>query len=176
MRRVLPPILPLALVAGCGGALPPAGPAEELHAGFPPHGVADTIEVYAVERLPLRSAELVAPDGTATPASYVNVANSPEFATGQWATGNLWSQAVTPSNGIPAVATQNVQAAAAVRSEAALLATVSTADLPLPDPVAYRRDWTHYRIRLTFGTPPGEVETREIAAPPPPPPTSPQQP
>jgi hypothetical protein len=50
------------------------------------------------------------------------------------------------------------------------LATVSTAEIALPDPVAYRRDWTNYHIRLTFGTPPGDVETSEIAAPEPPPP------
>jgi hypothetical protein len=49
------------------------------------------------------------------------------------------------------------------------LATVSTAEIALPDPVAYRRDWGKYRIRLNFGTPPGETETREIAAPEPPP-------
>jgi hypothetical protein len=49
---------------------------------------------------------------------------------------------------------------------------VSTADIPLPDPVAYRRDWRKYRIRLTFGTLPGEIETHEIAAPEPPPPGS----
>ena len=42
---------------------------------------------------------------------------------------------------------------------------LSTAEIALPDPVAYRRDWTQYRIRLTFGTPPGGVETSEIAAP-----------
>ena len=36
---------------------------------------------------------------------------------------------------------------------------VSRADIPLPDPVAYRRDWRDWRVRLTFGTPPGELET-----------------
>jgi hypothetical protein len=49
-----------------------------------------------------------------------------------------------------------------------LLAVVSTASIPLPDPVAYRRDWQKYRIRLRFGDPP-QVETREIDAPAPPP-------
>ena len=65
-----------------------------------------------------------------------------------------------------------VQAGAALQGEQQLLATVSTAEIALPDPVAYRRDWRRYRIRLTFGTPPGEIETREIAAPEPPPPGS----
>jgi hypothetical protein len=66
------------------------------------------------------------------------------------------------------------QAGAALYSQQQLLATVSTAEIALPDPVAYRRDWARYRIRLVFGTPPGEVETREIAAPEPPPEASPQ--
>jgi hypothetical protein len=60
-------------------------------------------------------------------------------------------------------------AGAALNSQQQLLATVSTAEIALPDPVAYRRDWARYRIRLTFGTPPGEVETRLLPAPPPPP-------
>ena len=46
---------------------------------------------------------------------------------------------------------------------------VSNASIPLPDPVAYGRDWRSYRIRLSFGDPPGEVETRELDAPEPPP-------
>ncbi|HEX6442374.1 MAG TPA: hypothetical protein VF007_09330, partial [Stellaceae bacterium] len=58
---------------------------------------------------------------------------------------------------------------ATLRSQTRLLTTVSSATIPLPDPVAYRRDWTRYRLRLSFGTPPGAVETREIAAPEPPP-------
>ena len=47
---------------------------------------------------------------------------------------------------------------------------VSTAAIPLPDPNAYRTDWQQYRIRLGFGVPPGQVETRDIPAPEPPPP------
>ena len=61
------------------------------------------------------------------------------------------------------------EAGAALRGRQQLLATVSTAEIALSDPVAYRRDWRRYRIRLTFGTPPSKIETREIAAPEPPP-------
>ena len=57
----------------------------------------------------------------------------------------------------------------AIRSEGQLLTTISRASITLPDPVAYRRDWQHYRIRLDFGVPPGAVETQEITAPAPPP-------
>src|SRR5208282_198658 len=45
----------------------------------------------------------------------------------------------------------------------------ATAPIPLPDPVEYRRDWRNYRIRLSFGNSPDEVETREVTAPEPPP-------
>ena len=56
---------------------------------------------------------------------------------------------------------------AAPQSQTRLLAIVSTASIPVPDPVAYRRDWQKFRIRLHFGSPP-QLETREIAAPAPP--------
>ena len=39
---------------------------------------------------------------------------------------------------------------ATYRSETQVLMMVSTADIPLPDPVVYRRDWANYRIRLGF--------------------------
>jgi len=45
----------------------------------------------------------------------------------------------------------------------------SSASIPLPDPVEYRQDWRNYRIRLSFGDAPDEVETREVDAPEPPP-------
>ena len=57
---------------------------------------------------------------------------------------------------------------AAVQSQSQLLATVSSATIALPDPVAYRRAWQKYRIRLRFGDPP-DAESREIAGPEPPP-------
>ncbi len=41
---------------------------------------------------------------------------------------------------------------------------MSSASIALPDPVAYRRDWQKYRIRLRLGDPP-QAETRELAAP-----------
>lgn len=172
MRRLLQIVLPLALLAGCeGGAAPPSalsGPAAQLRASFPPRGLVDTIEIDAIERLPLRAAVLIAPDGTTTPATYINTDTNPRLATGQWAAGNAWQDAITGNSALAALTQPNIPAGTAPHGEQQLLAVVSTADITLPDPVAYRRDWQHYRIRLTFGTAPGEVETQEIAAPAPP--------
>jgi hypothetical protein len=143
-------------------------PTDQFRADFPPGGIANQIEISAIDRLPLRAAELVAPDGSAVPASSIN-ANpaatttfSSEFASGVgsgpgYGVTSIGSNALNP----------NIVGAAPV-TETRLLAIVSTASIPLPDPVAYRRDWQHYRIRLVLGTPP-QAETREIAAPAPPP-------
>ena len=170
MRAVLPILLALAPIAGCdGGAAPPSGPTAEVHVGFAPRGLVDTITVAAVERLPLRAAELLSPDGTTTPASHIDVTDQPRQTIGQYAAGDALSAVLAPGGtGAPMLMPDPV-ASAATLSQQQLLAIVSTADLPLPDPVAYRRDWTQYRIRLGFGTPPGETETREIPAPEPPP-------
>src|ERR1700751_1168728 len=74
-------LLTLALVAACA---PESGlallPTDQVRARFPPGGVVNSIEIDAVDRLPLRTAELVSPDGQATPASYLHVNPSPSVA------------------------------------------------------------------------------------------------
>jgi hypothetical protein len=179
MRRVvpvllpllLPVLLPLILVTGCdGGGLPPGpsgpvGASAQLRASFPQRGFADTIVIDAIDRLPLRTAELVGPGGAVTPAGNIDVIASPRVATGQWVAGDPWRNALSGSGSAAVLTMQQAQAGAALYSQEQLLATVSTAEITLPDPVAYRRDWARYRIRLTFGIPPSDVETREIAAP-----------
>jgi hypothetical protein len=168
MRRTLP-VAPLAalVVAACLGAGPPPVPTNVASAEFPAGAPPDRIEVTTIDRLPLREAELVAPDGHATPALSV-IANprptatfSQQFPRSAYAGPNLGvnsigSNALTPGvvGGAPETRTQ-------------LLAIVSNATIQLPDPAAYRRDWRQYRVRLQLGSPP-ETETREIAAPAPP--------
>jgi hypothetical protein len=172
MRRFLPLLFPILLVGACeggGGAPQPALPVAEVKAGFPRGAVVDAIQVDAVDPLPLRAAELVAPDGVTTPASSIDVVRDPGGHAGQRAAEAAWNDAVSGNNAAAALAMANVEANATLRSQSRLLTTVSSATIPLPDPVAYRRDWTRYRLRLSFGTPPGAVETREIAAPEPPP-------
>jgi hypothetical protein len=170
MRRVVPILLPLVALAACVAAAAPAGAQEapaQVRAWFPPHGIIDTIEIDAIDRLPLRAAVLIAPDGGRTPARYIHNDAAPHNASGQWAVTHTWQDAVTGDNAF-AAATQNLAAGTALHAETQLLAVASTADLPLADPVAFRRDWRHYRIRLTFG-PPDEAASEEIPAPAPPP-------
>ena len=156
------------LLADCSGAGSGPVPVNSVHASFAPGGVVNVITVDAVDRLALRQAELIAPDGHATAASSVTASPAPtqsfsqQFPTGPYSStafgvSSIGSNALSPGvvGGAPQTQTQ-------------LLAVISTASIPLPDPVAYRRDWQKYRIRLSFGDPP-QVETREIAAPVPPP-------
>ncbi len=166
MMRIAAGLLTILALAACSGAGPPSAlPSDQTRASFPAGGVVNQIEVYAVDRLAMRSAELISPDGHATAATSVSANPAPtetvsqQFPTGpnpgaQFAVGSIGSNALSP--GIVGAAPQ---------TQARLLATVSTASIAVPDPVAYRRQWQQYRIRLNFGQPPDEVETRDIAAP-----------
>lgn len=163
-------LLPIVLlVAACAGSEPAPSPNDQIRASFPPGGIANQIEITAIDRLPVRGAELVAPDGHATPALSVDAKPAPTETFSQEA----WAAPISSANyGVSSIGsnalTPNV-VGAAPQSQTTLLAIVSTASIQLPDPVAYRQDWQHYRIRLRLGDPP-DVETREIAAPAPPPP------
>src|SRR5262249_59040171 len=100
MLRLLVTLLcSLALSACAGGdAAPPSqavGP--ELQIGFPKGGLADTITITVVDRLPLRAAELVGPDGS-TESDWINVASAPAVRTGQ-SVANL---SETPLSGMSA--------------------------------------------------------------------------
>ncbi|HWD57931.1 MAG TPA: hypothetical protein VG308_06610 [Stellaceae bacterium] len=165
MRRfwmILPAIVGLAACAD-GGPPPQLVPTPSVRAGFPPGGVADVIRVDTVDPLPLRVAELVAPDGTATPSRSLNVEANPRTIGGGSTIADPWRTSLLGANGndpLPAGAV-----AAAYRSESQVLLTTSTADIALPDPVAYRRDWTTYRIRLSFGAPDNRLDVRELPAP-----------
>src|SRR5207237_4792260 len=111
--------------------------------------------VPGIARLPVRAAALVAPDGAVIPADWIQVNASPRVAAGQWVAGNPWETSLTGSSAAAALTTPNAEVNAALRSQVQLLANLSQAEIPLPDPLAYRRDWANYRVRLTFGTPPG---------------------
>ena len=165
--RVAASLLILSLGAACAAesGLTPL-PTDQVHARFPPGGVVNAIEVDAVDRLPLRTAELVAPDGAATPASYLHVNPLPGVAFNQRFIDSPYEGNVF---GIGPLAPIPTDVTGAPQGDARLLAMVSTATIPIPDEVAYRRDWRSYRIFLSFGDLAGEVERRILPAPEPPP-------
>jgi hypothetical protein len=161
-------ILTTVLLAGCAASgLPPLA-SDQVRVRFPAGGVVDVIEVDAVNRLPLRKVELIAPDGQATPASYLNVSPSPSVTSYQGLPNGPYAGEAFGVGNIAAGVPLPVLAGGAPQQRAVFLAMVSNASIPLPDPVEYRRDWRNYRVRLNFGDAPGEVETREVAAPEPP--------
>ena len=123
MRRLIPVLLPFVVLAACtdGGGAPPLPTATaDLRVGFPTGGLADTITVSAVDRLPLRGAALVAPDGAAIPADWIQVNADPRVATGQWVAGNPWETSLTGSSAAAALTTPNVEVNAALRSQVQL--------------------------------------------------------
>jgi hypothetical protein len=160
-------LLMLALVPACApdSGLTPL-PADQVSARFPPGGVVNSIEIDAVDRLPLRTAELVSPDGQATAASYLHVNPSPSVTFYQRRIdtsfeGNMFGI----GNGAPVPAV----VAGVPQGDVKFLAMVSTASIPVPDEIEYRRDWRSYRIFLSFGDLANEVERRILPAPEPPP-------
>ena len=168
MRRLSLLLALLFVPAACADAPQTALPQQGAWASFPPGGVVNVIRVDARDTLPLRTVELVAPDGAAIPASSLDVDKTPERNGGQSTVNDPWRSSMFAStNGIPIV--PSTQLDPTVRSQNTLLLMVSTADIPVPDPVAYRRDWQKYHIRLGFGAGGDAVDTREIPAPQPPP-------
>jgi hypothetical protein len=160
-------LLTLALVTACApeSGLSPS-PADQVRARFPPGAVVNSIEIDAVNRLPLRTAELVAPDGQTTRASYLHVDPSPGVTFYQRQVDSPFEGNIF---GIGNVGPVPALLAGAPQGDARLLAMVSSASIPLPDEIEYRRDWRSYRIFLSFGDLAGEVERRVLPAPEPPP-------
>jgi hypothetical protein len=158
-------ILTIALLTACAESGPAPLAGDQIRVRFPAGGVVDVIQIDAINRLPLRKAELIAPDGQATAASYLNVNASPSVTSYQGLPSGPFAGEAFGMGNIAAGSPPPALAWAAPQQRAAFLAMVSDASIPLPDPVEYRRDWHGYRVRLSFGDPPGEVETREVAAP-----------
>jgi hypothetical protein len=163
---ILPSVLWLAGCAGTGGLTPL--PAEHARATFRPGGDINVIKIDVLDNLPLRAAELVAPDGTATPASWLDVNDKRQTNGGEQAIANPWRSDAAFADVAPTTLPNTGASVGVYASHTELLMMSAGADITVPDPVAYRRDWQNYKIRLTFGAP-GAPNTREIAAPQPPP-------
>ena len=168
MHRALTILTIVLLVACADEGLPPLA-GDQVHVRFPAGGVVDVIEVDAVNRLPLRKAELIAPDGMATPATYLNVNSSPSVTSYPALPNRAYAGDIFGVGNSAAGVPLSALTGGAPQQSAAFFAMFASASIPLPDPVEYRRDWQSYRIRLSFGDAPGEVETREVDAPEPPP-------
>ena len=168
MRKIVSLMTVMVFAACSDTGLPPLA-TDQIRARFPPGGVVDVIVIDAVDRLPLRKAELLAPDGQATPASYLNASPSPSVAYSQgFSNGPYAGNAFGVSN-LASGAPFSAEIVGGPQASAQLLAIVSTASIPLPDEIGYRRDWRSYRIFLSFGDLPSEVERRVLPAPEPPP-------
>jgi hypothetical protein len=131
-RRVLTLCLVLATlcVVGCADEPWRGAPAESVSARF--EGLSDVVVVNVVDRLPLRSAALVAPDGERVPAYSLDVSSSPVVAPSQ---ENIIFMA---SPGVPRQVTRNN-----VMS--------STALIQLPDPTRYAIGWHDWHVELRIG-------------------------
>ncbi len=151
------------LLSACAGPPPRSAPAESIRANILKHGVADRIVLRAENRLPLRAAELIAPDGKITKARAIVVSPATELGENRLLGGSLLS---TGSFGVAAVPASPAALGGGVEGRSELFLMRSTASITIPDRVAYRRQWRHYRVRLIFGDPPA-LEKREIKAPPP---------
>ena len=165
--RVVATFLIVGMLAACDYVSgPPSLPSDQVRAYFPSGGVADAIEVDATNRLPLRTAELVAPNGDATPASYLHVSSDPGVTYYQRFFNSPY---VGNAMGVGTIVVGNPVTTdigrGAPQGAVRLLAMVSTASIPLPDEIAYRRDWRSYRVFLSFGDLSGEVERQVLPAP-----------
>jgi hypothetical protein len=171
MRRLLLLVPWVMLIAGCdaiGTGGPTPLPTPHVTVAFPPGSVVNVIKIDVLDNLPLRAAELVAPDGAVTPASWLNVNRKIEANGGQAAIASPWQTSAAFGDSAPTIFGNGQIDSARFFTHDELLLMSADADITLPDPVAYRRDWQKYHVRLTFGAP-GGPDIRDIPAPQPPP-------
>jgi len=140
----------LLLLAGCGGADESGPTLETIAARFVRGGLADVIVLTSLDRLPLREATLVMPDGERVPAYSIDV--DPHPATAQ----------------VPGEATL-LSTPGTPRQSAWINTMASTALIRLPDPVQYAKNWRRSRIELRLGDPGSGERDVTLAAPPSPP-------
>jgi len=143
-------IAALLLLAGCGGADESGPTLETIAARFVRGGLADVIVVTSLDRLPLREATLVTPDGQRVPAYSIDV--DPHPATAQ----------------VPGEATL-LSTPGTPHQSAWINTMASTALIRLPDPVQYAKNWRRSHIELRLGDPGSGEREETLAAPPSPP-------
>ena len=139
----------LPLVAACAAEDAPWGgaPSESVTARF--DALSDVIVVTVVDRLPLRSAILVASDGERVPAYSLDVSSSPVVPPSQEAAIFM------ASPGVPRQVTR-----VGIMS--------STALIQVPDATRYAQGWRDWRVELRIGDPGDAGRDVTVAAPKPP--------
>jgi hypothetical protein len=142
-------MMSLLIIAGCAGDDEPwpGAPAETASARF--GGLSDVIVVSVIDRLPLRSATLVAPDGERVPAYSLDVGSSPIVAPSQE------TAIFMASPGVPRQVTR-------------IDVMSSTALIQLPDPTRYAKGWHDWRVDLHLGEPGDAGRDVTLDAPKPP--------
>jgi hypothetical protein len=138
------------LLTNCAGAdVFPQLPTETATASFERRGLSDVIVITTIDRLALRSAVLVAPEGERTPAYSLDVTASP----------------VDPP---PLGEAVLMTTPGSLRPVTRINAILSVARVRLPDPVHYGNSWRQSRIELHLGDPGGGERDVILPAPAPP--------
>jgi hypothetical protein len=158
------------VLIGCNGA-PDSGDVGQrpftAAARFIPGDDVMAIQVSVNDRLPLREAELVGPDGAVIAAASVDVASASayrqpfseqSFAGGP---GSNPAAVALPLGGLGNIAPPGSQTVTVDQFR-------STALIRLDDPGSYARDWRLWQVRLRLGDPP-HITTLTLPAPQPPP-------
>jgi hypothetical protein len=151
MRRAMAfgVVASILFVAGCADGDEPwrGAPVQSASASF--EALSDVIVVSVVDRLPLRSATLVAPDGERVPAYSLDVQSSPIVAPSQ-------AEVIfMASPGVPRQVTR-------------VDVMSSTALIQLPDPTRYAKGWHDWRVELRIGEPGDAGRDVTLEAPKPP--------
>jgi hypothetical protein len=138
----------LPLLGGCetGDATSDTLVPDTVTARFVPGGLANVIVVTAVDRMPLRSAVLVAPGGERVSAYSLDVDRSPIIVE------------------VPGEASLRSTPGAPHRV-ARMDTMLSTALIQLPDPVRYAKSWEEWRVELRLGDADTGERALTLAAP-----------
>lgn len=138
----------VALVAGCAAGSAPETVVEPdtISVRFAPGGLANVVVVTTIDRLPLRSAMLVAPDGERVLAYSLDVFASPVIAE-------------TPADALA------LTIPGAYRRVTSVETMISIALIELPDPARYAKTWQGWRVQLRLGDPDAGQRSLMLAAP-----------
>lgn len=149
-------------LAACAAPEPPR---PTMGAGFDP--AAATIQIAVRDKLPLRAATLVLPDGHEVAAREITVSPPPKSR----------ERSERPGVGVGATGGSSSGVDTAVfidlpisldflrRKTAPSTLIESRARIPVGDGAIYRRDWAASHLKLKLGDPPGEVREIELPAP-----------